>query len=92
MARTTDQRIRGGATVQIVMATIATKTFVRGTTQQNVIAITATQGVYPGVTCQRVAQSVASTIDGTAAGEGQVLDIGTQRVGGAGLDRVGAGP
>ena len=48
--------------------------------------------VVAGIAGERVGERVAGGVDGGRAGQGQVLDVGAERVADAALDRVGALP
>ena len=62
-----------------------------GPAVQGVVAGQAAEAVIGTVAGQEVVQDVASAVDGVAAGEREVLDLGSQRRGEAGQHRVYAG-
>ena len=63
---------------------------VAGTARHGVVTGAAVEHVVAGVAGERVVERVAGGVDGTGAGQRQVLDVGAQRVADAGLHRIGA--
>ena len=61
-----------------------------GAADERVVAAAAGEDVVAGVAGDDVGVAVAGAVDVAAAGEGQVLDVGAERVGDRRLHRVGA--
>ena len=62
---------------------------VAGTADQGVGTGAAVQGVVAAIAGEQVGKIVAGAVDGTRSGQGQVLDVGSERVRHARLDEIG---